>query len=87
MSFKEPPIKELVFTLELWKMAATFKTWAYREIVAFEGALECPSPWPSQGEHFTLGHISLTMVYYVSMGPKEWRQGTMEGNLWIHELK
>lgn len=27
------------------------------------------------------------MVYYVGTGPKQWRQATMEGNLWIHELK
>lgn len=64
-------------------MAASFKTGgAYGEILAFEGTLKC-----SQGEHFALGHIPLTMVYYVGTGPKDWSQATMEGNLWIHELK
>lgn len=61
-------IKELIFTLELQKMAATFKTgWVgYGEILAFEGALQC-----SQGEHFALGHIPLPMMYYVGTGPKQ----------------
>lgn len=76
-------LKELIFTLELQKMAASFKTvGVYREILAFEGALKC-----SQGEHFALGHSPLTMVYDVGTGPKEWRLAAMEGNLWIHELK
>lgn len=48
-------------------MAASFKTGgAYGEILAFEGTLKC-----SQGEHFALGHIPLTMVYYVGTGPKD----------------
>lgn len=70
-------LKESIFTLELQKMAASLKTVrAYREILAFEGALKC-----SQGEHSALGHIPLTMVYYVGTGPKEWRQAAMERNL------
>lgn len=76
-------LKESIFTLELQKMAASFKmVGAYREILAFEGALKC-----SQGEHFALGHIPLTTVYYAGTGPKERRLTIMEGNLWIHELK
>lgn len=70
-------LKELIFTLELQKMAASFKMWGGGiGSLAFEGALKC-----SQGEHFTLGHIPLTMVYHVGTGPKQWRQATMEGNL------